>query len=355
MRTVVLSFEKRTNNQDLSYELGFVNMINFYTLYADEIRVLSSCDEKALERALSDTFDCMFILNSSRTDFYFPSVFQRLGLSPDANGFCLGESLISIVPDDYNGQYKDSLSAALKTHFNISAENLVFKLYGLDKGDIEGVTRAISKKYPSVFFHTATTGFDSKTTLIYGENAPKSQVDRAAREFILKLKNHIYAEDDVTLGERLRDVLKLRKQTLSTAESMTGGLIASSIVKVDGASDVFYDGLVTYNTASKERRLGVSHATVVQKTVVSSEVAYEMARGLLSEGNCTVCITVTGYAGSSVHPSDEDGLCYIGVGAGDKIQVYKYHFRGTRGENILSAANAGLFLAIKTVENLDSL
>lgn len=355
MKTVVLSFKDRTNNTKLDYELDFVKFLNQYTMYADQILVLSKTDENGLIEALNGSFDCAFILSSDKTSFYFPSVFDKIGIKVNNNGFTEDGKCISVVPEDYKDKYSVKLVDFLKTRFGISFEKVTFKLYGISKKDIEDSTLKISSKYPTVYFNVCTENLDSTVSLIYTDTAPKSQVDRAVREFIKLHKNSIYAEDDITLSQRFLDVVKLRKQKVCTAESMTGGRIASKIVSVSGASDVFYEGLVTYNTLAKERRLDVLHSTVIKCTVVSEEVAYEMAKGLLSQNNCTLAIAITGYAGSDVYPSKDDGLCYIAIGTQNKIQVYKYKFNGKREENIESASNAGIYLAIKTVENLDSL
>ncbi len=355
MKTLVLSFQKRTANSDLSYESGFIEFLNKYTIYVDRLTVFSKNDDNGLIAALSDDYDLAFIINGDSAGFYIPSVLATLEMKPDANGFCGEKKVVSIVPSNYADGYGEKLEDALYKKFSLAFSRIVFKLYGVKVDDVAKVTHKISQTYQCAYFSIADKYGDITVSLLYSDVAPKKQVDKAVREFIVALKNHIYAEDDISLSKRFNDILKLRKQTVCTAESMTGGRIASKIVSVGGASDVFYEGLVTYDTLAKERRLDVKHSTVVQNTVVSEQVAYEMAKGLLAQNHCTLCITITGYAGSDVHPSDDDGLCYIGVGTKEKIQVYKYRFKGSRAENIENASNAALFLAIKTVENLDSL
>ena len=355
MKTVVVSFEKRTSTNSPNYALDFVNFLNDYTIYVDTLIILSKNDDNGLIEALSSNFDILFILNGDSAGFYVPSVLNKLNLSPDKDGFCGDKKVVSCVPLNFKTDYPQIFERALSTKFNISFGKLTFKLYGISKEEVENVTYQITAKIKSVFFNVTETNGDIKVCLIYGDTAPKKQVDMAVRDFIVTLKKHIYAEDDIPLNQRLIDVAKLRNQKICTAESMTGGLIASKIVQVDGASDVFYEGLVTYNTLAKERRLNVSHSTVNKFSVVSEQVACEMAKGLIEQKNCTLSITITGYAGSSVHPDKDDGLCYIGIATSRQVQVYKYHFKGTRQQNIESAANAALFLAIKTIDNLDYL
>ena len=354
MKTLVLSFRKRTDNPRFSSLDDFIKLLNAYTLYADHVLSIDCADEKAFVESIKGDSDCVFILNAGLSTFNLGNLLLQSGFSADANGFCYANKLISIVPDDFNKGYEEELQRALNKQFGTCVQKVTFKLYGLTNQEITQVTDELTDKYQGVYFDTQTENLDSLTTLIYGQRAPKSTVDGAIREFILQLKDSIYAQDDISLEQRLNDVLKLRRIVLCTAESMTGGRIASRLVETSGASDVFYEGLVTYNTLSKERRLEVSHATVNEFSVVSSQVAFEMARGLLSQGNCNMALTITGYAGSTVSPSDSDGLCFIAVGTPKGVSVYKYKFNGDRKSNINSATNAALFLAVKTAENNDS-
>lgn len=355
MKTAVVSFKKRTANENLSYEEDFVKFLNGYTIYTDRIVILSKNDDNGLIEALSLKYDLIFLLNEESSGFYLPSVIGKIGLTPDKDGFCGEQTIVSIVPKNYTDDYPEKLEKTIYDRFGISFGKIIFKLYGVACKKVSEVCAEISNSNPDVFFNIAERNGDIKVSLLYSDTASKKQVDKGVRDFIKNLKNHIYAEDDITLEKRLYDVVKLRKQKICTAESMTGGRIASRIVSVDGASDIFYEGLVTYDTLAKERRLNVKHSTVLHNTVVSEAVAYEMASGLLSQKNCSLAITVTGYAGSTAHPDSDDGLCYIGIGVADRIQVFKYRFTGTRTENIENASSAAIFLAIKIVENLDSL
>lgn len=355
MKTLVISFKKRTSVGDLSYERGFIDFLNGYTIYADKLLVLSKNNDNGLIEALSSDYDLAFLLNGDAAFTHVATVLSRLGLTFDADGFCVKDRILSVVPKNFQDGYSEKLEKVISEKFSVAFNKITFKLYGVKTEKVLEVCGRISDETPSVYFNVSENFGDIKVNLIYDDLAPKKAVDKGVREFIVALKNHVYAEDDVSLEKRLYDVVKLRKQKICTAESMTGGRIASKIVSVDGASDIFYEGLVTYDTLAKERRLGVNHSTVNTYTVVSKEVAYEMAKGLLESGNCTLAITVTGYAGSSVSPTDDDGLCYIGVGVKDKIQVYEYKFSESRTENIERATNAAIFLAVKTVENLDGL
>lgn len=152
--------------------------------------------------------------------------------------------------------------------------------------------------------------------------------------------------------EKLVSVLSEKNLVLSVAESYTGGAVAKSIVSVSGASKVFYEGLVCYNTKSKEERLSVKEETVKENGVVSSKVAYEMALGLLRTGNCDVAIATTGYADKN----DDDkivGLGYIAVGYNGKIAVSKNVFDGDRERIIQKSAEKAVEMTINILTDGD--
>lgn len=93
-------------------------------------------------------------------------------------------------------------------------------------------------------------------------------------------------------------VRKLEEQgnTVTFAESCTGGLVAATLVGVSGASHVFREGYLTYCDESKRDLLGVSQKTLDACTAVSHETAYEMAWGALRRSGADYAIAVTGYA-----------------------------------------------------------
>ncbi len=350
MVTAVISFEDRTDNNALRQESKIISILNSSAVYVDRLIVLDVGDKDKFIKELDAGADAVFIVNRENVTFDFSAIMAEKGLNFDADGFYVADRLITLVPTNIDG-YSEIALKKLSEFYGFNVGKITFKVLGKTKSQILEVTNEISQKFPSIFFNVESYALDNKVELFYSDKSTKMDVDKATKEFIIALKNNIYAEEDVTLTQRFHDLLKLRRLVCSTAESMTGGRIASKIVEVDGASDIFYEGMVTYNTLAKERRLDVSHNTVVENTVVSSQVAYEMAKGILK--NADLAISITGYAGSSVSASEDDGLCFIGIGLFDKIDVYKFNFGGTRQENIDTAANMAIFLALKTVLDTD--
>ena len=88
-----------------------------------------------------------------------------------------------------------------------------------------------------------------------------------------------------------------RKLTIATAESCTGGLVAAALTAIEGSSDVFERGFVTYSNAAKEELLGVPKDMIADYGAVSEAVARAMAEGALTASGASVAVAVTGIAG----------------------------------------------------------
>ncbi|GAK89394.1 molybdopterin binding motif [Nonlabens ulvanivorans] len=128
--------------------------------------------------------------------------------------------------------------------------------------------------------------------------------------------------DDVIVGESNDEslvhavvhLLKENNKTVATAESCTGGKIASLITEIPGASNVFMGSTVTYATQSKVDMLGVNPLIIEKYSVVSEQVAYEMASKARLEFNSDYAVATTGNAGPTQGDSDAPvGTVYIGI------------------------------------------
>ncbi len=151
--------------------------------------------------------------------------------------------------------------------------------------------------------------------------------------------------------EELVFLLKQKGLILSCAESFTGGTISQKIVSVSGASQVFYEGIVSYNPQAKIDRLGVLDITIKDNGVVSSQVATEMATGLLKGGKCDVAVSSTGYA-DKTDDGGQVGLCYLAVCTKDKTLVEKLNFTESRTCIMEKASCRAIAMAIELIKSL---
>jgi PncC family amidohydrolase len=122
-----------------------------------------------------------------------------------------------------------------------------------------------------------------------------------------------------------------RELTLATAESCTGGMIATLLTEIPGCSSSFERGYITYSNESKTQMLGVDAGLIEKHGAVSAEVAEAMVKGAIKYSGVDLAVSVTGIAGpdggSEAKPV---GLVYIGVASGNKIEVKEFRFSGNR-------------------------
>ncbi|MBM9595550.1 CinA family protein [Roseitranquillus sediminis] len=114
------------------------------------------------------------------------------------------------------------------------------------------------------------------------------------------------AEDVIMAARRTR-------ATLALAESCTGGLLASALTAVAGASDVFDRGFVTYSNHAKREMLGVEQDALDLHGAVSEEIALQMARGALARSGTSLALSITGIAGPGGSGFKPEGRVCFGI------------------------------------------
>lgn len=125
--------------------------------------------------------------------------------------------------------------------------------------------------------------------------------------------------DIVALAAETVATLRLKKLTIATAESCTGGLIAGALTSIPGSSDVVYGGFVTYANAAKILMVGVSPELLREHGAVSEAVARAMAEGARLMGGVDIAVAVTGIAGPDGGSSTKPvGLVHFAVATLEK-------------------------------------
>ena len=155
-------------------------------------------------------------------------------------------------------------------------------------------------------------------------------------------------KDICSTAQAVVDLLKSRGQTLATAESCTGGLVASGLVSVPGCSSVFREGLVTYSNESKIARLDVDPELIKTNGAVSVEVAAAMASGVAKTSGTMIGLATTGIAGpDGGTPEKPIGLVCIGLYAPENNTITaKHNLSGTRDEIRSQAAKLALEMVL---------
>ena len=188
-----------------------------------------------------------------------------------------------------------------------------------------------------------------------GRGFNEEQLEKDLYDEIEKLKviigDIIYGlEEESPMEETLKNLFAENGFTLATAESCTGGQIASLLTSVSGASSYFSGSMVTYATQSKIDLLSVPAEIIERHSVVSAEVAEAMASGVRQKLKTDFAISTTGNAGPSKGDSDADlGTVFIGIATPSKIYSEKFSFGNHREKVVGKAVNKALQMIRKAL------
>jgi PncC family amidohydrolase len=146
-----------------------------------------------------------------------------------------------------------------------------------------------------------------------------------------------------SVEQRVVTRLRTTRNTLSVAESCTGGMIGTTVTRVAGASTVFKGGVIAYDNAVKQRLLGVGQTVLCREGAVSAGVVSAMARGVKRLLRTTCSVAVSGIAGpGGGTPEKPRGLVYVGVAVPGHTRAFRHRFTGGRDQVRRQAVEAAL-------------
>ena len=138
--------------------------------------------------------------------------------------------------------------------------------------------------------------------------------------------------DARALSRSLLDLCRMRKLTIATAESCTGGLVAGALTDIPGSSDVIDRGFVTYSNDAKRAMLGVEAGTLTNFGAVSKETATAMAVGALERAGVDLAVAITGIAGPGGATTGKPvGLVHFAAAARDGRIIHREQRFGAIG------------------------
>ncbi len=251
------------------------------------------------------------------------------------------------------GYAKNVCVPYLQQSSGIRLDKMIIRAVGANEARVKGLlAQAVNISGNKLSCYHTRKYDEDVIEIAYDSNTPRMLTDDVLRLFADGLGDTVYAlNSDCSLEEQLVTLLKLRNRKISVAESFTGGGIAKRITSVSGASEVYFEGLNTYDELSKIKRLGVTEYTLQTAGAVSDQTAYEMATGLLQTGCCDIAVATTGLAGPKTDRSMLPvGLCFIAVGTKEQVLVYRYKFDGNRKDITEKAINYALYLAYKQLK-----
>jgi len=218
-----------------------------------------------------------------------------------------------------------------------------FKIYGLTESKLDSLVKPLAlPPQARLSFRAHFPDLTLRLTTSGGTEQEPGFVN-SCQQIRRVLGPHVYAEGDVTMEERVGELLLQTRQTLALAESCTGGLISRRITRIAGSSAYYYGGAVTYANETKLNFLGVNLATLEKYGAVSEQTALEMSRGIKERTGASIALSVTGIAGpSGGSPEKPVGTVWMSIAQGDRHEARLFQFHGDRERIILGASQAAL-------------
>lgn len=251
-------------------------------------------------------------------------------------------------PREMEYMFENKLSSYLKKDAIIKSKNLRIGLLGewdmANRIDLSSTNPTISPYFDN------EGGFLRITAKAKSEKEADFLLNEKEKEVKNVFGNLFISDDGLRKEETLINLLKERNEKVSTCESITGGLIASSIIDISGASEVIEESYITYSDKIKEKILNVSRETLDKYSAVSVECANEMVEGLYKITKSSLCIGSTGYA--------HKGEVILAIKYKNQKVIKKFQFSADRNKARLFAKNRALDLAIiimrgKYEDNID--
>lgn len=190
---------------------------------------------------------------------------------------------------------------------------------------LEEVRLSFRVPFPEVWVKLACRGKNKKSV--------EKAIEEAKKEVYRRIGPAIFGEDGATLPQVVGGLLQKKGETLSMAESCTGGFIANWFTDIPGASGNFERGVVAYSNRSKQDLLGVEEETLNRFGAVSEQTAVEMAEGVCRISGSAYGLAVTGIAGPTGGTKEKPlGTVYIALSSPGKTEVRRYCFPRDRLE-----------------------
>jgi nicotinamide-nucleotide amidase len=235
------------------------------------------------------------------------------------------------VPSELKIMLDEEIIPELASQSNFTAEMDItrLQLFGIGESTLQMM---LIKEFPhwpkeiEVGFRASSALIELKLTIESSEHLPLKI--KLIEKIQILLNDHIIEEikdKPHSLAELVLQLCRKNNLKITTAESCTGGLIASELTKHSGASASFEAGFVTYSNAMKSKQLNVNASTLEKYGAVSAETAIAMAEGALVSANADLVIAVTGIAGPN-GGSKEKPVGSVWIAWGSKEKIYSQYF-----------------------------
>lgn len=261
------------------------------------------------------------------------------------------------VPYEMKGIMIDEIIPRLKNQFD--AETIVHRdilINGIPESDLAILVEDWENELPE-FIHLAYLPSRSSIDLRFSatgndESFLKNAIQEQIERFKLIAGEFVVSDNSGKAQQVLGDVLQQKQLTIATAESCTGGNIATLITSISGSSNYFSGSVVAYATNVKTSVLNVNEKDIEEFTVVSEQVSEQMAKGVRRLVNTDIAISTTGVAGPNKGEDGKDvGTAWVSVTNGERTVSKHYLYPYLDREDFIKVvSNNALNLAIQFIQ-----
>jgi len=260
------------------------------------------------------------------------------------------------VPYEMKSLIEEGVIPKLRERFKFPfIQHKTFLTYGMGESSIAERIETFEEELPNfiklaylpslgrVRLRLSAKGFDQQVI--------ETEMQRQTERLIPQIQDIFSGyEEDISIEAIIGKYLTERGQTVSVAESCTGGLLAERFTTNAGASKYFKGGLVVYSRESKVNLLNISEELINKHSVVSKEVAELMAENTRLKFSTDLAISTTGNAGPTKDDTDEGiGIVYIAIAAKDRVYSERFSFGNHRVKVINKAANKAFEMLQKEI------
>lgn len=260
------------------------------------------------------------------------------------------------VPNEMKGLLKHAVLPKMQKEFNLPfILHKTIITYGMGESKIAKRLESWEDNLPLEIKLAYLPSYGKTRLRLSGKNSNKDKLNSLMENCYQELSSLV---EDITLGEEnsssieetIGKLLTAKNQTLATAESCTGGNIAQMITSVPGSSKYFIGSVISYNSRIKTEFLKVKQKTIDKHSVVSEQVAKEMAENLKEIYKTDYAIATTGNAGPTTDKTDKlIGTVYIAIATPKETMVKFYNFGQPREKVIEKTSLKALELLQKMI------
>lgn len=257
-----------------------------------------------------------------------------------APGFIINKDGKTVVllpgpPRELRPMFEEKVKPYLKYNSKDVIVSKNVRVFGIGESDLEPkISKIVKQVNPTVALYAKEGEVLIRvTSKASDEKEANLLIDKTIDELYSILGNYIYGINKESLQQVLVEELIKQNKTIATAESCTGGMLASKLTQISGVSSVFNMGVVTYENWVKRDLIDVTEESLSKYGAVSQEVATEMATGLSKKSSADFSVSITGIAGPNGGSEEKPvGTVYIAVCHKQKVWCKRYNFARNKNE-----------------------